>query len=128
MKLNDIPLTNPYLKLPSLCYDRVEPKPLKNPYLIHANPSVAKLLGIDEEELESESFVEWLNGALALEGSDPFAMCYAGHQFGFFVERLGDGRAINIGTINHDHLQLKGAGQTLYSRQGDGRAVLRSSI
>ena len=62
------------------------------------------------------------------EGSDTFAMCYAGHQFGFFVERLGDGRAINIGTINGLHMQLKGAGQTKYSRSGDGRAVLRSSI
>jgi len=55
-------------------------------------------------------------------------MCYAGHQFGYFVPRLGDGRAINLGKVNGQNLQLKGAGLTLYSRQGDGRAVLRSSI
>ena len=86
------------------------------------------MLDIDKDELKSEAFVDFVNGALQPEGSDTFAMCYAGHQFGFFVERLGDGRAINIGTLNGMHMQLKGAGQTKYSRSGDGRAVLRSSI
>ncbi|HEY9190080.1 MAG TPA: YdiU family protein [Sulfurovum sp.] len=128
MKLNEIKLTNPYLELPRECYTRVEPTPLENVFLIHANEAVASLLGIDIEELYSDAFLDFVNGALALEGSDPFAMCYAGHQFGHFVPRLGDGRAINIGTLNHLHLQLKGAGQTRYSRSGDGRAVLRSSI
>lgn len=128
MKLADITLTNPYLALPQLCYDRVEPRPLNKAFLIHANPQVAQMLDIDEEELESEAFVQFVNGALTLNGCESFAMCYAGHQFGFFVERLGDGRAMNIGTINNQHLQLKGAGPTLYSRSGDGRAVLRSSI
>ena len=124
MKLKDIKLTNPYLALPELCYDRVKPTPLKKPFLIHFNREVAKKL---EMELEDD-VVALLNGELELEGSESFAMCYAGHQFGYFVERLGDGRAINIGTINNLHLQLKGAGKTLYSRSGDGRAVLRSSI
>jgi len=56
-------------------------------------------------------------------------MVYAGHQFGYFVPQLGDGRAINLGTINNKyHLQLKGSGLTKYSRMGDGKAVLRSSI
>ena len=128
MKLNEIKLTNPYLELPEECYTRVKPTPLNNVFLIHANEEVAKLLDIDTEELYSDAFVEFVNGALDLEGSDTFAMCYAGHQFGHFVPRLGDGRAINIGTINDQHLQLKGAGQTRYSRSGDGRAVLRSSI
>ena len=128
MKLTEIKLTNPYLSLPPLCYDRVKPTPLKKPFLIHANVEVAKELGIDIASLESKDFVDFLNGDLKLEGSDTFAMCYAGHQFGFFVPRLGDGRAINIGTVGNLHLQLKGAGRTLYSRSGDGRAVLRSSI
>ncbi len=128
MKLNEIKLTNPYLNLPDECHDRVKPAPLKNAFLIHANAEVAKMLGIDVEELSTEDFADFANGALSLEGSDTFAMCYAGHQFGFFVERLGDGRAINIGTHNGLHMQLKGAGQTKYSRSGDGRAVLRSSI
>ena len=128
MKLNEIKLTNPYLALPEECYTRVKPTPLENVFLIHANEEVAKLLDIDIEELYSDAFVEFVNGAFELKGSDPFAMCYAGHQFGHFVPRLGDGRAINIGTIKQWHLQLKGAGQTRYSRSGDGRAVLRSSI
>jgi len=131
MKLNELKLTNPYLELPSLCYDRVDPEPLKNPFLIHANRSVAELLNI--ELSNNDDLTKFINGALKLDGTDNFAMCYAGHQFGHFVPRLGDGRAINIGTVTNIHneryhLQLKGAGQTLYSRSGDGRAVLRSSI
>ena len=128
MKLNEIKLTNPYLSLPDECHDRVKPAPLTDAFLIHANEAVAAMLGIDKDELQTDAFVDFVNGALQPEGSDTFAMCYAGHQFGFFVERLGDGRAINIGTLNGLHMQLKGAGQTKYSRSGDGRAVLRSSI
>ncbi len=128
MKLNELKLTNPYLDLPSECYDKVVPSPLVKPHLIHANEEVAKMLDIDIEELQTETFVDLINGKYQAEGSDTFAMCYAGHQFGHFVPRLGDGRAINIGTLNAQHLQLKGAGETKYSRSGDGRAVLRSSI
>ena len=128
MKLDEIKYTNPYLELPDECYERVNPAPLKHPYLIHVNQDLAKVLDIDKEELDSEKFEAFANGAFLPEGSETFAMCYAGHQFGHFVPRLGDGRAINIGTINHLHLQLKGAGETKYSRSGDGRAVLRSSI
>jgi uncharacterized protein YdiU (UPF0061 family) len=131
MKLTEIKLTNPYLKLPELCYDRVDPEPLKKPFFIHANEALAKKLNIDISD--HNQLTKFVNGELKLEGSDNFAICYAGHQFGHFVPRLGDGRAINIGTVKDvdgisQHLQLKGAGQTLYSRSGDGRAVLRSSI
>ncbi len=128
MKLNEIKLTNSYLSLDEACYDKVAPTPLSNPYLIHVNKDVARTLDIDEEELKTEAFVQMLNGEYTPQGSEPFAMCYAGHQFGYFVPRLGDGRAINIGTMDKYHLQLKGAGLTEYSRHGDGRAVLRSSI
>jgi uncharacterized protein YdiU (UPF0061 family) len=128
MKLNKLKLTNPYLELPAECYDRVTPSPLVKPHLIHTNEAVAKLLDIDADELQSEDFLKLINGEYVAEGSDTFAMCYAGHQFGHFVPRLGDGRAINIGTVNGLHMQLKGAGETKYSRSGDGRAVLRSSI
>ncbi len=127
-KLNEIKVTNPYLSLDAEFYEQVEPTPLDKAHLIHVNTKVAKTLGIDESELESEDFVRLLNGEFKLEGSDTFAMCYAGHQFGHFVPRLGDGRAINIGMIDKYQLQLKGAGVTEYSRSGDGRAVLRSSI
>jgi uncharacterized protein YdiU (UPF0061 family) len=128
MTLDELQLTQPYLELPAIFYDLVDPMPLREPYLISYSHSSAALLGLDLEACESDAFVEVLNGTHLLEGSIPFAMCYAGHQFGHFVPRLGDGRAINLGKYKSWNLQLKGAGQTLYSRQGDGRAVLRSSI
>ena len=128
MKLNELQLTNPYLNLPAECHDRTTPTPLVKPHLIHANKDVAKALDIDADELYTEDFVKFVNGEFTPEGTDSFAMCYAGHQFGHFVPRLGDGRAINLGELNGWHLQLKGAGTTRYSRGGDGRAVLRSSI
>ncbi len=127
-KLEDIEVSNPYLKLPDSFYDFTNPTPLKEPHLIHANIDLAKELNIDANELKKEEFTNLINGSWQFKGSKPFAMVYAGHQFGHFVPRLGDGRAINIGTINKQHLQLKGAGETKYSRSGDGRAVLRSSI
>jgi uncharacterized protein YdiU (UPF0061 family) len=83
---------------------------------------------VDEDIYNDENLIDIVNGSKKLEGSETFAMCYAGHQFGYFVPRLGDGRAINLGKVNGWNLQLKGSGLTLYSRQGDGRAVLRSSI
>ena len=128
MKFSNLELTTPYLELDSLFYDKVDPTPLTNPYIISASQEAAKLLGVDENLLEDEDLVRILNGEHRLKGSVPFAMCYAGHQFGYFVPRLGDGRAINLGKVNGWNLQLKGAGQTLYSRRGDGRAVLRSSV
>lgn len=128
MKLTDLTLTTPYLDLDPIFYHEVAPTPLKNPKLISANPASAKLLGIDPSRVSDEKLEKLLNGTLLIEGSRPYAMCYAGHQFGYYVPRLGDGRAINLGKANGWNLQLKGSGQTLYSRQGDGRAVLRSSI
>jgi uncharacterized protein YdiU (UPF0061 family) len=128
MKLNELKLTNPYLALPQECHDPVSPSPLNEPFLIHANEPMAKELGLDTDALYTDDFISFVNGTYRPEGSEPFAMCYAGHQFGHFVPRLGDGRAVNIGTLKGWHLQLKGAGVTKYSRSGDGRAVLRSSI
>ena len=117
-----------YLKHDPVFFDTVEPTPLAEPFLISVSQDAAKLLGVDEDLLDDEKLLEIVNGSLKLEDSLPFAMCYAGHQFGNFVPRLGDGRAINLGKVNGQNLQLKGSGLTLYSRQGDGRAVLRSSI
>ncbi|WP_457744096.1 protein adenylyltransferase SelO [Sulfurimonas sp.] len=128
MKFSDLKLTTPYLKLSALFYDRVEPTPLQKPFLIAVSQEAAKLLGVDEKLDEDEALVSIVNGVKKLQNSETFSMCYAGHQFGYFVPRLGDGRAINLGKVNGQNLQLKGAGRTLYSRNGDGRAVLRSSI
>jgi len=128
MKLQELNVTMPYLELEAEFHDKTEISPLKNTFLISYSPDAAEILGVDIEDQE-EFLVKIMNGEAHLNGSEPFAMCYAGHQFGHFVQRLGDGRAINLGrTDNGWNLQLKGAGPTLYSRQGDGRAVLRSSI
>jgi uncharacterized protein YdiU (UPF0061 family) len=128
MKLSNLTLNAPYLSLDPIFYHEVTPTPLHNPRLVSSNPEAAKLLGVDPTHLNDQELEKLLNGTLLLEGSRPYAMCYAGHQFGYYVPRLGDGRAINLGCANGWNLQLKGSGQTLYSRQGDGRAVLRSSI
>ena len=128
MKFSDLKLTTPYLSLAPLFYDKVEPTPLAKPFIIASSQDAAKLLGVNEDLALDVNLVKIINGEIKLSGSQTFSMCYAGHQFGYFVPRLGDGRAINLGKVNGQNLQLKGAGLTLYSRQGDGRAVLRSSI
>jgi len=128
MKLKQLQLKTDYLNFDEEFFHKVAPTPLKKPFLISANEALAECLHVSKEELQSEEFIDLINGTLKLEGSEPFAMCYAGHQFGYYVPRLGDGRAINLGELDGWHLQLKGSGLTRYSRQGDGRAVLRSSI
>lgn len=128
MKLDELTLTTPYLSLDPIFYHKVSPAPLQKPKLISFNTDAAKLIGLDPAQISNEELTSLLNGTRLLNGSQPYAMCYAGHQFGYYVPRLGDGRAINLGCVNGWTLQLKGSGQTLYSRQGDGRAVLRSSI
>ncbi len=100
--------------------------------MIHTSEEVLDLLGIEKEESKTNQFLNIITGNELAEGSEPFAMNYGGHQFGHWAGQLGDGRAINLGEVeqNHKrfHLQLKGSGPTPYSRQGDGFAVLRSSI
>jgi len=128
MKFSELSLNTPYLDLDPVFYEKVEPTPLDKPFVISTSHSAAKLLGITEALGLDEKLLDIVNGETKLEGSKTFAMCYAGHQFGQFSGRLGDGRAINLGKVHGQNLQLKGSGLTLYSRHGDGRAVLRSSI
>ena len=114
-------------------YSRVEPTPVAAPRLIAWSREVAALLGIDPAEIESPAFAQVFGGNALLEGMQPYAANYGGHQFGHWAGQLGDGRAITLGeTINAKgerwELQLKGAGPTPYSRSADGRAVLRSSV
>ena len=85
-------------------------------------------LGFSNQDIQSNQFLEVMTGNSIIENSKPFAMCYAGHQFGNWAGQLGDGRAINLGEIKNWAIQLKGAGPTPYSRTADGLAVLRSSI
>jgi len=115
------------------CYSRVDLTPVKNPKVVAVSKEALELIDLDIDETKNEDFAEYFGGNKPLPGSDPAAHCYCGHQFGHFAGQLGDGRAILLGEIvNHKgeryELQFKGAGQTPYSRDADGRAVLRSSI
>jgi uncharacterized protein YdiU (UPF0061 family) len=132
-KLEQLNFNNSYARLPEIFFSEHEPRALSNDYIIHFNPIVAELLGLDAAEAERHDFLDIFTRKKSLSGFRPVAACYAGHQFGQFVPRLGDGRAILLAQLRDDNnlpwdLQLKGAGPTLYSRGSDGRAVLRSSI
>ena len=102
---------------------------MPDPYLVAFNPDAARLIDLDPAEADKPDFVEYFAGNKLLPGSEPVAMKYAGHQFGSWVPQLGDGRAILLGEVKNAaggrwDLHLKGAGKTMFSRFGDGRAVL----
>jgi len=114
-------------------YARLAPTPLDKSYLVAFNAQAAELIDLNPDEATRPEFVHYFCGNLPLPGSDPLAMLYAGHQFGNYAPQLGDGRALLLGEVTNKHgerweLQLKGAGITPFSRRGDGRAVLRSTI
>ena len=120
------------MQVQNAVYTRVNPTPVKAPYLVAASPEVAELLGLSAADCESDAFLQAFSGNRILPGMDPHATCYGGHQFGNWAGQLGDGRAINLGELEtengHLMLQLKGAGPTPYSRTADGLAVMRSSV
>jgi len=131
--LESLVFDNHFARLPEAFYSRVAPTALSAPYLVSFNTETARLIDLDPAEARRVDFADYLAGNRLLTGSEPLAMLYAGHQFGHFVAQLGDGRAILLGAVRnsageHWELQLKGAGPTPYSRAGDGRAVLRSTI
>ncbi|WP_291589083.1 protein adenylyltransferase SelO [Comamonas sp. UBA7528] len=135
---------------------RLDPTPLPTPQLLAHSPDLAAELGIPAGWWHTEQAAQVLTGNRLLPGSQPYATVYSGHQFGVWAGQLGDGRAIVLGEVQGEvqghalnetaastdtgvagaaapaipgwELQLKGAGRTPYSRRGDGRAVLRSSI
>jgi len=121
-------LQHSYASLPVRLFARVAPTPVPDPKLVVLNGSLIRELGLDPDALEPEA-AAMLSGNRLPEDADPIAMAYAGHQFGGFVPSLGDGRAILLGEIRARDgtlrdIQLKGAGLTPFSRNGDGRAVL----
>jgi uncharacterized protein YdiU (UPF0061 family) len=124
--------SNSFAQLGGDFYTRLRPQPLPDPYWVGRSRSMARELGLGTEWLESQAALEALAGNSVLPGSEPLASVYSGHQFGVWAGQLGDGRALLLGEISTPHgpqeIQLKGAGKTPYSRMGDGRAVLRSSI
>ncbi|WEX79124.1 YdiU family protein [Sinorhizobium numidicum] len=119
---------NSYARLPATFYARLEPTPVAEPWLVKLNRPLAEELGLDIEALERDGAAIF-SGNKVPTGAEPLAMAYAGHQFGTFVPQLGDGRAILLGEVidrngRRRDIQLKGSGQTPYSRRGDGRAAL----
>ena len=118
-------LSNSYIGLPEEFYQVVNPSPVKDPKTLIFNEDLADSLGI---KLGNEEILNFFSGNDLPEDSVPIALNYAGHQFGNFVQQLGDGRAVLLGEINNKDgtydLQLKGSGKTMFSRQGDGRSAL----
>jgi uncharacterized protein YdiU (UPF0061 family) len=120
---------NSYLNLPEFFYSKVEPSTVPRPILILFNPNLAEELNLKQAPTD---YTPYLSGNKIVENSSPIALAYAGHQFGHFT-MLGDGRAILLGETENIHnqkvdIQLKGAGQTPYSRNGDGKATLSAML
>ena len=126
---NNFIFQNTFVDLPQNFFCKLDPTPVKKPDLIKINQVLADNLKLSKKYLCSKEGIQVLSGNLIPKGSVPLAMAYAGHQFGNWVPQLGDGRAIMLGelidknNLRYD-IQLKGAGLTPFSRQGDGRASL----
>ncbi|HYD81844.1 MAG TPA: YdiU family protein [Paucimonas sp.] len=131
-----LPLTHSFARLPPAFYTKLKPTPLRDPYLVCASEAAARLIDLDPAEFGTANFVQVFTGNRPTDAMQPLAAVYSGHQFGIWAGQLGDGRAILLGEAQAPtlpppsvmELQLKGSGLTPYSRMGDGRAVLRSSI
>lgn len=117
----------------NLFYSSVIPQPIDNPSWVSCNFDLAESLGITADELEDPSNLLFMSGS-HFDDINAISLVYSGHQFGVWAGQLGDGRALTLGELPVGDgselwdIQLKGAGKTPYSRFGDGRAVLRSSI
>jgi serine/tyrosine/threonine adenylyltransferase len=127
-----LPWQHSFAALGPAFHTELRPTPLPAPYTVCVNGRLAGELGLDAGLLASPEGVEAFTGNLPMGGARPLASVYSGHQFGVWAGQLGDGRAILLGELmtpaGPQELQLKGSGLTPYSRMGDGRAVLRSSI
>ncbi len=131
--LDQLTWDNSFARLGDRFSETVRPTPLPAPRLVAINPDGAALLDIDASATVAGTLIAAANGEIILPGTAPLATLYAGHQFGVWVPQLGDGRAILLGeVVNRNHqrwdVQVKGSGLTRFSRMGDGRAVLRSTI
>ncbi len=127
-------LENHYARLPGEFYTLMPAEQVGvQPRLIHANAKAAALIGLDPASFSDPAFAQVFSGHAPLNDFSSLAMVYSGHQFGVWAGQLGDGRALLIGQARNPagelwDIQLKGAGTTPYSRFGDGRAVMRSTV
>ena len=123
-------LTHNFSELPEEFFTLQDWQGFDNPKIVIENHAMKKALGM--EDTEHQELLEIFNGAKKIYSLKPLSMVYSGHQFGQYVEQLGDGRGLLFAQINSNEglldIHLKGAGKTPYSRFGDGRAVLRSVI
>lgn len=131
--LDQLTFDNRFARLGDVFSTEVLPDPIADPRLVIASPSAMALLDLAPGEADDPAFTQIFAGHKLWDEAEPRAMVYSGHQFGAYNPRLGDGRGLLLGEVLNDagehwDLHLKGAGQTPYSRMGDGRAVLRSSI
>jgi uncharacterized protein YdiU (UPF0061 family) len=128
------PPDNVFARLPGDFHTKMPPERVGvRPLLVHANQKAAALIGLDPALFGDPLFAEIFSGHRVFPGGESLAMVYSGHQFGAWAGQLGDGRALLIGQVRNAEgelwdVQLKGAGKTPYSRFGDGRAVMRSTI
>ncbi|WP_253445181.1 YdiU family protein [Halomonas sp. Y3] len=118
-----------YARLPERFFERFDPVSVPAPRLVAFNRPLAEALGFDLDAFDEARAAEWFSGNALPEGAEPVAQAYAGHQFGHFNPRLGDGRAVLLGeVVDRDgrlrDIQLKGAGMTPFSRGADGRSPL----
>lgn len=125
--------TQGFAALGEAFFTELQPQPLPAPYWVGRSANVARDLGLSDAWFERTQVLQALSGSAVLPGTRPLASVYSGHQFGVWAGQLGDGRALMLGELpdtcgQRQEIQLKGAGRTPYSRSGDGRAVLRSSI
>ena len=131
--LDELTFDNRFARLGDAFSAHVLPEPIDNPRLVVASPAALALLDLDPAVADTQEFAELFGGNKLWADAEPRAMVYSGHQFGGYTPQLGDGRGLLLGEVynaagEHWDLHLKGAGQTPFSRMGDGRAVLRSSI
>ncbi|XAH26060.1 YdiU family protein [Xylophilus sp. GW821-FHT01B05] len=123
-----------FARLGAAFFTALRPTPVPVPHLLSVSAPVAQSLGLDPSALDKPEVLDVFAGNRLPAGTQPYASVYSGHQFGVWAGQLGDGRAIALGEVATGtngqglEVQLKGAGPTPYSRMGDGRAVLRSSV
>ena len=134
LELEGLAWINRFSELPDAFFTRLASTPLPDPYPIAVSEPAARLLDLDPAAFGSDAYTQAFTGNRPLAGGASLASVYSGHQFGVWAGQLGDGRAIMLGEARSQNseqsweLQLKGSGQTPYSRTADGRAVLRSSV